>query len=84
MVQPLFAPEISLGSLNRRMSQKELDLLQFSSRQMAESRTCTAEIVRRESLDSGRAPRRGSRPVLREAGGEIPPAYSPGVNTLLV
>jgi len=37
------------------MTQKELDLLHFSSRQMAESRTCTAEIVRSEVLDSGLA-----------------------------
>jgi hypothetical protein len=50
-------PRYLLGSLNRRMTQKELDLLQFSSRQMAESRTCTAEIVRSEVLDSGLASR---------------------------
>ena len=57
MAELLFAPEISLGSLNRRMTQEELDLLQFPSRQMAESRTCTAEIVRSEVLDSGLASR---------------------------
>jgi len=52
MAQLLLAPEISLGCLNRRMTQKKLDLLEFSSRQMTKSRACTAEIVWSEVLDS--------------------------------
>ena len=58
MAQLLFAPKIFFGSLNRRMTEKELDLLQFSSRQMAESCTCSAQIVRSKALDSGLASRR--------------------------
>ena len=40
------------------MTEEELYLLQFSSCQMAESRTCAAEIMRREVLDSGLGSRR--------------------------
>ena len=40
------------------MTEEELYLLQFSSRQMAESRTCTTEIMRCEVLDSGLGRRR--------------------------
>jgi hypothetical protein len=58
MSQLLFAAEISLGSLNRRMTEEELDLLPFSSRQMAESRTCSTQIMGSKVLDSGLVSRR--------------------------
>jgi hypothetical protein len=57
MVQLLFAPEIFLGSLNRRMTKQELDLIQFSSGNMAESCARTAQIVWSEVLNSGLASR---------------------------
>ena len=57
MAQLLFAPEIFLGSLNRCMTRQKLNLLQCSSRQMAESRTRAAEIMWSEVRDSGVAGR---------------------------
>ena len=37
-VDPLFTSEVSLCSLNRRMSEKELDLLQFATADVTELR----------------------------------------------
>jgi len=43
---PLLAAEVSLGCLNRDMSQQELDLFQFASRNMAQTSARPTQIVR--------------------------------------
>lgn len=42
----LFAAQIPLGGLNADVREQELNLLEFSSSQVAESCTCAAQIVR--------------------------------------
>ena len=44
--QFLFAPEVLLGRLHADVSEKELDLLQFASRNMPQTRACAPQIVR--------------------------------------
>src|SRR5436305_8506475 len=46
---PLFATEITLGSLHRNMSEQELNLFQLTSGRMAQFRARTPQIVRRNS-----------------------------------
>ena len=41
-------PRYFLGRLHADMSEKELDLLQFASRNMAQTRACAPQIVRRK------------------------------------
>jgi hypothetical protein len=44
--QLLFAAEVLLGRLHADMPEEELDLLQFASRNVAQTGTCTLQIVR--------------------------------------
>jgi hypothetical protein len=46
-LNPLFAPEISFGCLNRNVTEQKLDLLQLASGGVAKPCTGSAEIVRR-------------------------------------
>lgn len=46
-MNPLFATEISLGCLNRNVTEQELDLLQFASGGVAKPCTGSAQVVRR-------------------------------------
>jgi hypothetical protein len=46
-LNPLFAAEISLGCLNRDVTEQILDLFEFASASMAEPSTGSAEVVRR-------------------------------------
>ena len=43
----LFAAEISLGYLNRNVTEQKLDLFEFAAGGMAEPSTGSAEVVRR-------------------------------------
>ena len=45
---PLLAAEIAFGCLNGGMSEKELNLVQFSTRCMAQLRARTPQIMRRD------------------------------------
>ena len=47
----LLAAEISLCRLDRNVAQQELNLLQFSSRYVAQPRTSPAQVVRRQLVD---------------------------------
>jgi hypothetical protein len=42
----LFAPEVLFGRLDADVSEKELDLLQFAARNVAQTRACAPQIVR--------------------------------------
>jgi hypothetical protein len=53
MTQFLFAPQVTFSGLNRSVSEQELDLLQFAAGQVAQTRTGTPQIMRREVLDAG-------------------------------
>jgi hypothetical protein len=53
MTQSLLAGEITLRRLNRRGAEQELDRLQFSAAQIAESGATAAQNVRSELVDSG-------------------------------
>jgi hypothetical protein len=46
-LNPLFATEISLGGLNRNVTEQKLDLLQFASGGVAKPCTGSAEIMGR-------------------------------------
>ena len=48
VANPLFAAKVALRRLNRNVPQKELDLLQLTSRRMAEPSTGPSQIVRRQ------------------------------------
>src|ERR1700722_5727939 len=50
--KPLLAAQISLRGLNAFMSEQELDLLKFSACFVAQSGTGTAEIVRRNPIQT--------------------------------
>ena len=50
MPEILFTAEIAFGSQNRRVSQQELNLLQFSTIGVAEFRTSSTQIVRCDML----------------------------------
>ena len=43
--QILLASDVSFGGLNRRMTQQELDLLQFATRGVAQPRAGPPEVV---------------------------------------
>ena len=44
--QFLFAPEVLFGRLDADVSEEELNLLQFASRNVAQTRACAPQIVR--------------------------------------
>lgn len=46
----LFAPQVPLRRLNRDVSQKKLNLVQFVAGKMAQPRTCAAQIMRRQAV----------------------------------
>ena len=50
--EPLLAAQISLRGLNAYMSEQELDLLKLSACLVAQSGTGTAEIVRRNAIQT--------------------------------
>jgi hypothetical protein len=52
MTKFLFAAQVTLSRLNRRVAEKELYLLQFSTGQMAQPGAGTTQIVRGEILDA--------------------------------
>ena len=52
MSEILFTAEIAFGGQNRRVSQQELNLLQFATVGVAKLRTSPAQIVRRDMLQS--------------------------------
>src|SRR6185312_9559747 len=52
MSKVLFTAEIAFGSQNRRVSQQELNLLQFATVGVAKLRTSPTQIVRRDMLQS--------------------------------
>src|SRR5687767_11690257 len=56
--QILFTSNVSFGGLNGRMSQQELDLLQFTTRGVAQASASSPEVVGSQGLDSntGRTP----------------------------
>src|SRR5207302_7222983 len=48
----LFAAEIPLGRLHRRMPQQELNLLQFTTTVVTQLRACSPQVVRRDVLQA--------------------------------
>ena len=52
MNEILFRAKISLRSLNRCVSEEQLDLFQFPTRGAAQLRACAAKIVGRDSGDA--------------------------------
>jgi hypothetical protein len=53
VMESLFAAQVTLGSLNRCVAEQELDLFQFSTRQMAQPGAGAAQIVRGKVFDAG-------------------------------
>jgi hypothetical protein len=49
---PLFTTEVSLSSLNRNVSEKELDLLQFPTAGVTELRARAAKVMRSERREA--------------------------------
>ncbi|HEV2381014.1 MAG TPA: hypothetical protein VG206_14635 [Terriglobia bacterium] len=49
--QLLLAPEVTLGGLDRDVTEQKLDLIQLAAGSTAEPGRRTAEVVRRELLD---------------------------------
>lgn len=50
--QFLFAAEVLFGRLHADVSKKELDLLQFASRNVAQTGTCASQIMRSKVAES--------------------------------
>jgi hypothetical protein len=49
----LLTSEISLGRLDRDVLKQELNLVEFATGEVAETRTCSAEVMRCQLLDTG-------------------------------
>ena len=49
----LFAPEVTLGRLDRDVPEQKLDLVQFAAGQVAQSRTGASQVVRGQLRDAG-------------------------------
>ena len=55
----LLASEIALRRLDGNVAEQEVDLVQFAARQVAQTRTGSSQIVRRQLVDGGAWPFRG-------------------------
>lgn len=80
MAQFLFAAQIPLRRLNRRVSEQKLNLLQFA-RLMTKVRTSTPQVVRRDVWDLGPSLRRPYNMPNRFGRNAFAPDFADSVNT---
>ena len=66
--QVLLASDVPFGCLDGCVSQQELNLLQFATRSVAQSRACSPQVVGSQRGDSSTGPHRPSRHTRRRSG----------------
>jgi hypothetical protein len=74
----LLASEVALRRLDGNVAEQELDLVEFAAREVAQTRTGSSEIVRRQFVDAGASSRRADD-VSQHFGRHAVSPYAPGL-----